>query len=206
MPLIRKKANAPMSHAIEADGEPPSLAIALDVQRKTRPKKMAQGGTVNGAEGSKQIMKVDPNYTKELESRTPDRNGRTRNQWVQDSSDAAMTPYSTEYKAKQEADMKGYADGGEVEDRSASIADAIMRRRKMMAEGGEVDIDSNGQEDPANPNGYDDQNMEAGMKELYDDQLMDQPMDSNQHGDILSDEDANDLVSKIRRQAKLRGR
>lgn len=144
MPLIRKKAKAPMSRAAESEGEPPSLAIALDVQRKSRPKKMAQGGMPQPAM---------------------------------------------------------------AEERAGSVAEAIMHRRKMMADGGEVDIDSNGQEDPANPNAYDDQNMDAAMKELYDDdQLMDQPMDSNQHGDILSDEDANDLVSKIRRQAKLRDR
>lgn len=99
-----------------------------------------------------------------------------------------------------------FADGGQIDEempRPKSMAQAIMRKRKMMAEGGSVDIGSNGKEDPANPNGYDDQNEEAGLKELYDDsQLMSDPMDSNEHGDILEDEDKDDgrMVSSIRKK------
>lgn len=95
------------------------------------------------------------------------------------------------------------ADGGEISpedevenDEESSIAAAIMARKKM-AEGGVVD---NNEEESADPSPYDDRN-EAVMKENYDQDMEDvsQPMDSNEHGHILSDEDEHDgsLVSKI---------
>ncbi len=69
----------------------------------------------------------------------------------------------------------------EDEDDTGSIASAIMRRRRM-AEGGQVDIELNAQEEQ--PNDMDDRNM-AALKENYDEDLMDvtQPIDSNEHSD-----------------------
>lgn len=86
-------------------------------------------------------------------------------------------------------------------DMPGSIAEAIMmKKKKMMADGGEVDIQDNGQEMYSNP--YDEDNELAVKKELYDDsQLMDQPMDSNEMGDDI-DEDAHDMVSMIRKKIK----
>lgn len=85
------------------------------------------------------------------------------------------------------------------------IADAIMKKRKpkMMADGGMVDIQENGEEEDANA--FDDLNEEAYMKELYDDsQLDDQPEDSNLKGHDLPDEDSHDMVSQIRKKMRMK--
>lgn len=120
--------------------------------------------------------------------------------------DSSMSPAKDEYMAQK------FAEGGEVEmDHEDSIAAAIMAREArqmkldsdsaidhemMMADGGMVDIDSNGEEQP---NMYYSRNKEV-LKENYDSDMDDvsQPMDSNEHGHELSDEDAHDMVSKIR--------
>lgn len=115
---------------------------------------------------------------------------------------------------------KNYAQGGEVEPRSAnldfseddvepmrpsSMAEAIRMKRKakdeeqMYADGGFVDIQDNGDEDP---NEFNELNFDAAKKELYDDsQLSDQPEDSNEHGDDI-DSDKHDMISQIRRKLK----
>lgn len=91
------------------------------------------------------------------------------------------------------------------DERAKGIVDAILEKRKAkkMADGGMVDIQSdNGDEEPANPNGFDTQN--ANLKELYDDeQISPQPMDSNEHGDEI-DSDAHDMIAKIRSRIKLK--
>ncbi len=116
------------------------------------------------------------------------------------------------YAVKKQAKRKKMAMGGEamlkegkpeMHDHAKSIADAIMRRRKMMAEGGMVDIEENGEEDPANPNMYDEMNED--MEDIYDDSQLDaQPMDSNEHGDDREDESQNkhDMISQIRKKIK----
>ncbi len=91
-----------------------------------------------------------------------------------------------------------YAEGGEVEEHYSSIADAILAKKRKMQEGA-VDINENAEE---MPNQYDELNMEAAGKELYDDdQLSDQPMDSNEHGDDI-DSDDHDMISQIRKKMK----
>lgn len=119
--------------------------------------------------------------------------------------------------------MEMLADGGKVdggseqeEDHSDSIAAAIMARRDRlhdevdsgahdldsavkMAEGGEVDLDMNAEEQP---NDFYHQNQEA-LKENYDEDMddMTQPEDSNTRGHrIHSDE--NDMSDKIRSRMK----
>lgn len=110
--------------------------------------------------------------------------------------------------------MKMMAEGGEIEqeemlqpheeeaiDHAASIAAAIMSKRKMMADGGEVDLDLNSMEQP---NGYYEQNEDAALKENFD--HMDgtgQPEDSNEHGHEI-DSDKHDMVSMIRRRMKMK--
>lgn len=88
------------------------------------------------------------------------------------------------------------AEGGEVSDEEhASLAAAIMARRHKMAEGGEVDIEANAEEQP---NAFDKRNA-AVLKENYDEDMMDmsQPMDSNEHSDDI-EKDKNDKVAAIR--------
>lgn len=114
------------------------------------------------------------------------------------------------------------AEGGMVtdenqEERHASIAAAIMAKRAaaaklnsdsdedemvLMAEGGMVDISANGKEEP---NAYYPRNKEI-LKENYDSGLenAEQPMDSNEHGDMREDEesDPHDMISSIMKKRK----
>lgn len=97
----------------------------------------------------------------------------------------------------------GMARGGDVQEHYEGIADAIMakrRRSKMMAEGGMISEDDDSLETPASLSPYDDDNMIAGKKELYDvHQLSSQPEDSNLMGDDreAETENQNDRVSRI---------
>lgn len=118
-----------------------------------------------------------------------------------------MSPPEDEFMADH------FAEGGEVDsmdqpdeeaeiEHAASIAAAIMAKRKMMAEGGQVDIESNEEEQP---NGFYRQNQEA-LKEHYGDDLddMGQPEDSNLTGDFREDErsDRHDMIGKIMKKMK----
>jgi hypothetical protein len=90
------------------------------------------------------------------------------------------------------------ADGGMVED--------IMARRRRKLQDGQVDIDSNADEESADLSPYDRENMLAVKKELYDDEQLDKdPEDSNEHGDEI-EEDTHDMVPEIRRRMKHRSK
>lgn len=117
--------------------------------------------------------------------------------------------YSTQRMAKKKHMAAGgtvqsgspdmnYAKGGEVDSHYDSIADAIMRKKKY-AEGGQVEPDN--METPASLSPYDDDNYDAVMKELYEEDMEDQPMDSNEKGDEI-DSDKHDMVSQIRKRMK----
>jgi hypothetical protein len=116
------------------------------------------------------------------------------------------------------------ADGGpiseeEQEEHENSIAAAIMAKRKareedgmsgstdensaiQMAEGGEVDLSLNADEQP---NNEDQMSFEALKKENYSEseglKHMDSPKDSNEHGHEI-DSDDHDMVEAIRRRMK----
>lgn len=85
------------------------------------------------------------------------------------------------------------------------IADLIRAKHKMMAEGGEVDLQDNSDE---HLNEEDQLSYKAARKKTYydDSQISRQPMDSNEHGDELSDEDSHDMVSSIRKKMKYKQR
>lgn len=125
--------------------------------------------------------------------------------------------------------MKMLAEGGmaddmdqpeheEEEEHHSSIASAIMARREKlhaqidsgahdydeavrMADGGQVDIDENAEEQP---NDYYGLNEDAALKENYDSDMdsLHQPMDSNEHGDEREEESENkhDMISILRRK------
>ena len=97
-----------------------------------------------------------------------------------------------------EEDVYAYAEGG-------SVVDAIRakRKQKMFEDGGQVNLQQNGDV------GLDEEELmdaEAAKGKAYfdDSQMEDQPMDSNEHGDMLQDEDEHgmSLVDKIRKKAK----
>lgn len=116
--------------------------------------------------------------------------------------DDGMGPSEREFMSSR------MARGGEVnpklEQSRMSPTESIMRKRKMMAEGGYIDLN------PPRDEGteyYDNQNSKAAMKELYtDDELDSDPMDSNEHGDEREKDEENrlDMVEKIRRKERLK--
>jgi hypothetical protein len=84
------------------------------------------------------------------------------------------------------------------------MVDKIMQKRMgKMAEGGEVDLQTNADEDL---NMEDDLSFDAARKDTYfdDSQMSDQPEDSNEHGRLLDDADAHDMVEMIRKKIKSR--
>lgn len=123
---------------------------------------------------------------------------------LDDASDTSMRPPEEQYMGDK------FARGGEVhpselmtdDERSSSIAEAIMRKRKMMAEGGQVDLEENSEE---SLNNEDQMSFEAGDKEQYDlSQLSSQPEDSNEKGDSreAATSDKHDMISQIRAKMK----
>lgn len=104
---------------------------------------------------------------------------------------------------------KPYARGGEIspqdeidDEHHASVAAAIMSKRKKMADGGQVDLEEHSEEAR---NLEDDLSFEALEKEQYDDsQLGPQPKDSNEHSDELLDEDEHNkgMIGAIRKKMK----
>lgn len=155
MSILRNSMKKSMPPA-DAAGTP-DLAVAYAVRRK--PKKMAKGGMVEGAEDDSVVAPAP---------RKPDNHRLPEDEYMADH----------------------FADGG--------IVEKIMAKRRVPD--GQVDIQENGEE---MPNQFDDLNEMAVKKELYDDeQLSPQPMDSNEHGDDLTDADAHDMVDMIRRKIK----
>jgi hypothetical protein len=128
-----------------------------------------------------------------------------------------MTSMGINDKSKPHSKNLMMAEGGEVSDEmdqpeeeeaiehAASIAAAIMAKRaakKMMAEGGMVELD--GHEDESELN---DQNK-AALKENYDEGMegADDPMESNEHSPEHAEEDVDDsdIVAAIRRKMKMK--
>lgn len=171
--------------------QPPAIDNEEGADRKgpsvpaLKMKKMAKGGMINEEVSMSKSEEDMEEHPAGLES-----------------DDDSKKPSNSEIMSNH---VEMLADGGminhdEVEDDlHDSIAAAIMAKkdRMKMAEGGQVDLDSNAEEQP---NSYYHQNEDAALKENYDEGMdnLKQPMDSNEHGHELSDEDAHDLVSKIR--------
>lgn len=87
-----------------------------------------------------------------------------------------------------------YAHGG-------SVAERIMNKRKMMAEGGEVDLQHNNGDEHMNEEDDMSFDLVHGGHLYHDDQLSAQPEDSNEHGDEIP-HDEHDMVEAIRRKIK----
>lgn len=111
--------------------------------------------------------------------------------------------FATAYGAQRASRSKGYAQGGMAMPESpGSVAEAIMRRRKDSARADSV-VDSDNMETPAKFSPYDDDNVEATLKEIYDsgeDQIGQEPTDSI--GGPDEDEHDMDMVAKIRKRMR----
>lgn len=85
-----------------------------------------------------------------------------------------------------------YADGGEVEEEEehhASIAAAVMAKRRKMAEGGQVDLYENAEEEPANPDTFDKRNAAAVHEDI--DEAM-HPLDHEPMGSMNDEHEASE--------------
>jgi hypothetical protein len=118
----------------------------------------------------------------------------------------APRPSMEEYMGDKMA-MGGVAGGlapGEEDDMSPGYDVFETIKRKKMADGGMVDLEANSEE---HENTEDDLSYDALKKEQYDlDQLDEQPMDSNEHGDErekdAEDDHDDSIVGQIKRKAK----
>lgn len=203
MPLFKNKKSIGRNIETEESAGKPhkqALAIALSISRQNK-KKMYDGGEVLDADstgsdskamlrGEKPMGSSEISFHDEKMSRIDDA-ASERDEHMLDSKPRRHASELRAASGMPKAD--GYARGG--------IAKAI-RTKKMMAEGGEVDLqDSNGDE---HLNLEDQLSYDAARKDTYYDldQMSSQPEDSNEHGDELSDADAHDMISSIRRKMK----
>ena len=259
MPLIKSGSKKAFEKNVKTEMEAnPSkkdraqnLAIAYNVQRQNKKKKMAEGGVaisapaehmVNEESMTPEEMKMLDGFRKHIKmggtadnfsmEGRPDADRGNKEMLAEGGvADFEHDKMVTIDDEKDTADMKmlkGFKPGHEKvldakmehhvdeDDRTpedmemlaegGSIAEMIRakRKRKMMADGGEVDLKWNGKE---HLNEEDDLSFDAGRKDRIMGEDLDkikQPMDSNEHADKLSDEDAHDMISKIRARMKMR--
>jgi hypothetical protein len=178
----------------------------------THGRKMARGGEINFREDK--MVTIDDEHSdrssemldsKPMRHKDEKRAG-TMNVTI-DSDDDMETGMLHTKNQPDEYSKEGrinYAEGG--------VVDQIMKKKKMMAEGGPVESD--GGVDLQDSNGdewlnrEDDMSFDAARKKTYydDSQLDDQPMDSNEHGHDLPDADEHDMVDQIRHKMRMKRR
>lgn len=122
-----------------------SLAAAYSMKRKAR--KMAEGGEA----------KPDAKWDPLIEDKKKKAEEGMRSAF------GSKNPKPLAHGGMIEADeeMRGHP--------SVSVAERILAKARRMAEGGEVDIELNQEEEPWNED-YDEMNQAAAMKELYEDE------------------------------------
>lgn len=189
MPLIKSPKKSAVSKNIKTEmehGKPhkQAIAIALSVQRAAKRKKHAEGGDVDMAlsEHAKEELKDLEKLEHEHEAMLSEKD---------------LMEHEAAEEAEEEERPMRMKKGG--------IVDAIRSKRKMMAEGGEVDLQANANEDL---NLEDQLSYQAARKDTYYDldQLSDQPSDSNMHGDEaeMAEGEKHSLADAIRRKMKIK--
>lgn len=218
MPLIKSASKKALSKNIETEmkaGKPKdqSIAIAYATRRQAMKRKMAKGGELDARDESMSKNSIDSAKTDRDEdmldshpmSHKAEKRAASSMPKADDSDGMEMDMLHQENQedSYSKDGIVRYAEGGELSDSDKlDRISAIRRRMKMMAEGGDVaDLDHNSDEDL---NLEDQLSFEAARKHTYydNDQMEDQPEDSNEHGRKLSDEDEHDMVSMIRRKMK----
>lgn len=218
--MMKKKPQMSMDADLK-EGKP-SISIALSVQRKNKKKKkMAMGGMAESdGEPAVPMRKPDDSRPAQDEYMSGDFKSDPKkydgmSSDKHPSEDEYMAPHFAEGgsvgREKSIAEQIGSPFGPQPPKpspspkmaRGGSVADAIMHKikKEMYAEGGQVDIDSNGEEQP---NEYYDLNEEA-LDHNFDSDMdgVSQPMDSNEHSDEI-DSDEHDMVNVLRKRIKSR--
>lgn len=181
MSIMKRK-----SKMSESDEKPTNLAVAYGVQRQNK-RKMANGGVIYVDSQGKE--KKDPKSGWNNEEKQDFKKGYE-----------GGSPLGNKIKGMFGGDEpENKAHGGEID------CAHCMGSGRMIAEGGEiVDLEANDMEGPATDISH---NMNAkDYNPLHEDSIEDQPMDSNEHGDELEDEDSHDKVGMImKKMRKQRG-
>lgn len=103
--------------------------------------------------------------------------------------------YAMKRRAAKKMSEGGMAMPESISEKARSIAEAIRQKRMDK---GVVDLEENSEE---HPNGYDPLNELAANDPQYDDdQLSEQPWDSNQDGMEMDEDPKYSLAKKIRRK------
>lgn len=205
MPLFQGKSKRVFDKNVESEmesGKPQkqSLALSYSIQRKNK-KKMANGEMVDERLDEKDHMSTMDNAKDEHMAKA------SRGGLLTLDEDLADKDHRPEMDEFDDEHMVKASRGGMMmdEEHDASVSDAIMRKRnkKMYADGGEVDLSINADEEP---NHEDDLSYEALKKENYSEtpglDALDSPMDSNEDGHELSDADEHDMIEAIRRKMR----
>lgn len=185
----------------------------------------AKGGSIYGGKSEYDADEHPAGLESDNDQMQPSKDDFESNEWAGgtdlDGHDKAKGDSEKEYMANH---MQMLADGGHVacmhcggmgydsehdgatseehdidadEDGHASIAEAILSKKKF-AHGGEISTDE--EEGPGTDQSY---NIKA--KKYFQEEgntISPQPMDSNEHGHEISDEDAHDMVDMIRKKLK----
>lgn len=187
MPLIKSPKKSAVSKNIKTEmesGKPhkQAIAIALSVQRAAKRKKHAEGGEVDMA-----LSEHAKEELRDLEK-------------LEHEHEAMLSPEDLEeHEAAEEAEEEA----APMRMKKGGMVDAIRRKQKMMAEGGEVDLQDNENEQL---NLEDQLSYQAARKKTYFDldQLSDQPEDSNMHGDEAekAEGEPHSMIDAIRKKMK----
>lgn len=242
MSLIKsasKKAVGKNIKAEESSGKSPkqSIAIALNVQRRNKRKKMADGGTISAASEKRPMpedkhldahaiasadaahspeedfvteerasidLKLSPRERAMIERHRMAQGGSVSESFVDEARPSIHDTYADQRDIDDQDSFSSRVpfalDDGETDVDSQDMIGTIMAKRKKMADGGMVDLDSNEEEQP---NSYYQRNEDAALKENYDSDMDDvSQSDDSSLGDELEDEDSHDMVDKIRKSIK----
>ena len=203
--MIRNR-RAPLEHAQELDFHDEKRSDADDAEDEREMDMLAEGGEIEDDLRKEKKVSIDDQGSERDEDMLDSHPLRHAEEKLA----GTERPVADDAKTDRDEDMlRAYARGGRIamedemsKEKHASVAAAIMAKKKF-ADGGEVDLQENADEDL---NKEDQLSYEAARKKTYydDSQLDEQPLDSNEDGRILPDEDehAMDMISKIRSKMK----
>lgn len=206
MSLFQKKSKSAPSND-KMDPKPTaakSLPLAMSIQKQSKRKKLAYGGKAE-ADGNPGTPARKPD-----DSRPPKDQFMTGQHPVRPNATSSMIPMEGRPSIDEMQDVlsiaqqimhrRKMAEGGMAGDEDSQMDPFAAMKKEMYANGGMVDLDMNDEE---SPNQYDIMNRKAANAHQYDDdQLSAQPMDSNEDGQPMEDEEDQSIVAKIRRKAK----
>ena len=182
IPFIKKRSNKAVSGEVGSDREKDapkkqSLSIALEMQRRTKPKKMFNGGpTPTPSPGQKSKYQQD---TEDF------------SKGAQESGVPGLDGAVSKFKS-----ALGFAEGGEI----CAHCSGSGHMPHKMADGGEVEE----MHDQEGPGASLKENYDAKSFKIDDYEDIHQPEESNEHSIDLVDEDEHDkdMISKIMKKNK----